>query len=404
MKHRIARLRERMSYAEAAIFEVQKGLDIVLKRLDVLRNMPMSKEQEELIAMLMVEENNLNDEQLRYESAYWELHDQMEQSSEALASLSDAYVEKIARGHHPETSAPEIPDPEVIEIPLTVASSESPTHQNTRTHIGVTKTRRGFLMSLQSPGTSLNLTLKFHTGPEKHLMLKNELVALDALKGIAGVPGLVWSSSTASTMILTPFCSPLRERDLGSARALIKVVETLERVHECGFVHRDLSLKNVMMAETGDVYIVGWGCAITSTQEFMGNTTYASDRVLKLLMSEVYYFVYRPEDDLVAWVKIFAMMVEESFGRVEVESWDGFFEAYPRFEVLRKCALRRDYSALKEMRGGCWKKARNNWRGVDESLETFMLCSPRLVELSPHFLNTLAGFLYVLDYFFSSFV
>ena len=198
--------------------------------------------------------------------------------------------------------------------------------------------------------------------PKTGNVLSSDMLYLEKLCGIKGIPIINHVYSTSTAVFTKPVClrftaDVLFEGNL--QRHLAQLVDTLECAHERMVVNRDVRMENIMVADSQFV-IVDWGYAATLNDpvSYAGTTYFASARVLKLLEEGAKVFATNASDDLVSLVQSLSLLVRRSqewqkklyaLSKMDYAGIRSFWEKY--FAVsssdLLTLALNTSYSELR---------------------------------------------------------
>jgi hypothetical protein len=124
----------------------------------------------------------------------------------------------------------------------------------------------------------------------------------------SGVGGLLACTKVSEGVlffekILRPFAGTFSVDDVAA------ILDCMESVHAAGVVHRDIRPENILEDETGKLYLIDWGFAL-STREggskppppFAGTFRYGSEAVVSAASVDMQH-QYTPRDDLESFVK-----------------------------------------------------------------------------------------------------
>lgn len=209
---------------------------------------------------------------------------------------------------------------------------------------------------IASRGEQVGVVKSLKPGHEDRASREVGVLELLDKQGVTHIlPGeLVTRSSIYFPKVLIP-------PDVISYEMVKGLVSLLEAAHAASVFHRDVRPDNIMRDETGNVYLIDWGCAhmldgSSAAPPFEGTFRFASDAVLSAALSGEYRM---PEatDDLESLVRSVLAVNSPDLLRRLVEMKDGDFAAAKQFwrekrrnhhfDDLCRAAQRLDYEYMR---------------------------------------------------------
>ena len=180
---------------------------------------------------------------------------------------------------------------------------------------------------------------------------QNELVALNALRGVNGLVTLLGWDEANSSLLISPQCARhLREKDshVDSFKPNIAtLLEALQAVHDRSWLHNDICPANILVSADAQPRLLladfGLATALDTTgvcelDKFIGRYPYAADSVLRAKGGRT---SYSRMTDLESLVKTVFALRHPSFvlsGPVEGDHFDHYLQVWDR-AVIRIQAL-----------------------------------------------------------------
>lgn len=209
---------------------------------------------------------------------------------------------------------------------------------------------------IASNGEGVGVVKRLKPGHEARASKEVEVLRLLDQRGVTHIlPGEpVTHSSIYFPKVLIP-------TDVVSKQMVAALVSLLQAAHAAGVFHRDVRPDNIMCDETGNVYLIDWGCAHLLDESppappFEGTFRFASDAVLSAALSGENR-VPEATDDLESLVRSVLAINSPDLLRRLVEMKDGDFAAakqlwrekkqHRHFDDLCLAAQRLNYEYLK---------------------------------------------------------
>ncbi|GBB89726.1 hypothetical protein RclHR1_16500001 [Rhizophagus clarus] len=135
-------------------------------------------------------------------------------------------------------------------------------------------------------------------------------------------------------IVLSPLCERFktwRKEDVSP------IINTLKKVHELGFIHRDFRKWNLLRDQDGNIRIVDWGFAVEINQpvSFAGSLETLPDEVLQDIIDGK-KIKYTKDIELISIVRAIYLMVFRPFlehipfGEEDIKKWAGIYKEFWR--------------------------------------------------------------------------